>query len=103
MIISTVVTGVATAVVGGTAAVYAAPVVLGIIGFTKVGIVAGSIASAMMSSAAVAGGGGVAAGSAVAVCQSIAATGGLGAIGNVAAGATGAFVGAVGGWLVALL
>lgn len=41
------------------------------LGFTSAGIAAGSLASWMMSTAAVANGGGVAAGSAVAVLQSI--------------------------------
>ena len=48
---------------------------LALFGFTKGGIVAGSLAASMMSSAAVASGGGIAAGSTVAVCQSVAATG----------------------------
>ena len=48
----------------------AAPLVLTAVGFTAGGIAAGSIASSMMSAAAVANGGGVAAGSLVAVLQS---------------------------------
>lgn len=41
------------------------------LGFTSAGIAAGSVASWMMSTVAVANGGGIAAGSAVAVLQSI--------------------------------
>lgn len=53
---------------GGT--VIAAPLVLGAIGFTSVGIAASSHAAGMMSTAAIANGGGVAAGSLVALLQS---------------------------------
>lgn len=52
-------------------AVGAVPVVLGAIGFTSSGIAASSIAAKMMSSAAIANGGGVAAGSLVATLQSV--------------------------------
>lgn len=52
-------------------AVGAVPVVLGAIGFTSTGIAASSIAAKMMSSAAIANGGGVAAGSLVATLQSV--------------------------------
>ena len=48
----------------------AAPVVLGAVGFTSLGIAAGSYAAGMMSTAAVANGGGVAAGGVVALLQS---------------------------------
>lgn len=48
-----------------------APAVLGLVGFTAAGISAGSIAAGMMSSAAIANGGGVAAGSLVAILQSV--------------------------------
>ena len=48
----------------------AAPLVLGAAGFTSAGIAAGSVASKMMSVAAVANGGGVAAGGVVATLQS---------------------------------
>uniref|UniRef100_A0A3Q1C1Y9 Uncharacterized protein n=1 Tax=Amphiprion ocellaris TaxID=80972 RepID=A0A3Q1C1Y9_AMPOC len=51
-------------------AVALAPVALGAIGFTSAGIAAGSYAAGMMSTAALANGGGVAAGSLVAVLQS---------------------------------
>uniref|UniRef100_A0A3Q4G2W8 Uncharacterized protein n=1 Tax=Neolamprologus brichardi TaxID=32507 RepID=A0A3Q4G2W8_NEOBR len=51
-------------------AVVSAPIVLGAVGFTSVGIAAGSYAASWMSAAAIANGGGVAAGSAVAVLQS---------------------------------
>lgn len=53
----------------GTVAV--APFALGLMGFTAGGITAGSIAAGMMSSAAIANGGGVAAGSLVAILQSV--------------------------------
>ena len=49
----------------------AAPLVLGAVGFTAVGITAGSWAAGMMSAAAVANGGAVAAGTTVAVLQSV--------------------------------
>ena len=49
----------------------AAPFVLGAVGFTAVGITAGSWAAGMMSAAAVANGGAVAAGTTVAVLQSV--------------------------------
>lgn len=51
-------------------AVVGAPLALGVVGFTSVGIAASSYAAGMMSTAAIANGGGVAAGSAVAVLQS---------------------------------
>ncbi|NWJ01725.1 IFI27 protein, partial [Crypturellus undulatus] len=57
------------------AAVAAAPVVIGALGFTSTGIAAGSVATKMMSAAAVANGGGVAAGSTVALLQSAGAAG----------------------------
>lgn len=47
------------------------PAALGFVGFTAGGITAGSVAAGMMSSAALANGGGVAAGSLVAVLQSV--------------------------------
>lgn len=50
-------------------AVVAAPVALGVAGFTAGGIAAGSVAAKMMATAAVANGGGVAAGSVVAALQ----------------------------------
>uniref|UniRef100_A0A3P9QFY4 Uncharacterized protein n=1 Tax=Poecilia reticulata TaxID=8081 RepID=A0A3P9QFY4_POERE len=68
---SFLVTIAAASALGAGGAVVAAPVVLGAIGFTSVGIAAGSYAASMMSAAAVANGGGVAAGSAVAVLQSV--------------------------------
>ncbi|XP_022043473.2 interferon alpha-inducible protein 27-like protein 2A [Acanthochromis polyacanthus] len=57
-------------VAGAGGAVVSAPFVLGAIDFTSAGVAAGSYAAGMMSSAAIANGGGVAAGSLVAVLQS---------------------------------
>ncbi|XP_060081782.1 interferon alpha-inducible protein 27, mitochondrial-like [Ylistrum balloti] len=76
---------------GGVAAVVATPLVLGAVGFTSTGILAGSLAAKAMSAAAIANGGGVAAGSAVAICQSVGAAG-LGATGVAAVGSTGTAV-----------
>uniref|UniRef100_G3S9W4 Interferon alpha inducible protein 27 like 1 n=1 Tax=Gorilla gorilla gorilla TaxID=9595 RepID=G3S9W4_GORGO len=59
------------AVVGGVVAVGTVPVALSAMGFTSVGIAASSIAAKMMSTAAIANGGGVAAGSLVAILQSV--------------------------------
>lgn len=67
-------------VVGGTAAYVGVPMAVNAIGFTAEGIVAGSTAAGMMSTAALAEGGGVAAGGTVATLQSIGATGSLGAM-----------------------
>ncbi|KAL2098822.1 hypothetical protein ACEWY4_005302 [Coilia grayii] len=61
---------IAAAVAGGAGAVATAPLLLTAVGFTAGGIAAGSIASSMMSAAAVANGGGVAAGGLVALLQS---------------------------------
>ncbi|XP_066988547.1 interferon alpha-inducible protein 27-like protein 2A [Macrobrachium rosenbergii] len=80
------------AVVGGTTLVVGAPFVLAGIGFTGVGIAAGSYAASMMSAAALANAGGVAAGSTVAVLQS-AAMAGIPAAANAALGITGAALG----------
>uniref|UniRef100_A0A3B4YZX1 Interferon alpha-inducible protein 27-like protein 2A n=1 Tax=Stegastes partitus TaxID=144197 RepID=A0A3B4YZX1_9TELE len=79
-------------------AVVAAPVVLGAVGFTSVGIAAGSWAAGMMSSAAIANGGGVAAGSLVAVLQSAGAAGLSGTASAAVAG-----VGATVGWLASFI
>ncbi|ROL45035.1 Interferon alpha-inducible protein 27, mitochondrial [Anabarilius grahami] len=57
---------------GAVGAVALAPVALTMAGFTSAGIAAGSVAASMMSSAAIANGGGVAAGSLVALLQSAA-------------------------------
>ncbi|XP_055217342.2 interferon alpha-inducible protein 27-like protein 1 isoform X2 [Gorilla gorilla gorilla] len=54
-------------------AVGTVPVALSAMGFTSVGIAASSIAAKMMSTAAIANGGGVAAGSLVAILQSVGA------------------------------
>ncbi|KAM6170988.1 interferon alpha-inducible protein 27-like protein 2 [Erethizon dorsatum] len=82
------------AVVGGAAALGAAPFVLTGVGFTATGIAASSLAAKMMSMAAIANGGGVAAGSMVATLQSIGAAG-LSASSNVIVGSIGAAVGAL--------
>ncbi|XP_078013141.1 interferon alpha-inducible protein 27-like protein 1 [Phascolarctos cinereus] len=55
------------AVTGGGMTVTSVPVVLGVVGFTKVGIATGSVSAKMMSAAAVANGGGVALGSLIPV------------------------------------
>ncbi|XP_026166364.1 interferon alpha-inducible protein 27-like protein 2A [Mastacembelus armatus] len=86
------------ALVGGVAAVgavVAAPYALAVIGFTKAGILAGSIAAKLMSWAAISNGGGVAAGSLVAFFQSLGAAG-VSAATTVAVGGIGAAV----GWLI---
>ncbi|XP_038656929.1 interferon alpha-inducible protein 27-like protein 2A [Scyliorhinus canicula] len=75
-------------------AIVAAPMVLGVVGFTSTGIAGGSIAASMISSAAVANGGGVAAGSLVALLQSVGALG-LSAGTKVALGIGGALVGTI--------
>ncbi|XP_061125696.1 interferon alpha-inducible protein 27-like protein 2B isoform X2 [Syngnathus typhle] len=69
-------TALALGAAGASAAagsVIVAPVALGALGFTSTGIVAGSWAASMMSTAAIANGGGVVAGSAVAILQSVVA------------------------------
>uniref|UniRef100_A0A3Q1G7Z6 Uncharacterized protein n=1 Tax=Acanthochromis polyacanthus TaxID=80966 RepID=A0A3Q1G7Z6_9TELE len=81
----------AVAIVTGGAVVLA-PVAVGAMGFTSSGIAAGSYAAGMMSSAAIANGGGVAAGSLVAVLQSAGAAG-LSATANAAVAGVGAAVG----------
>ncbi|XP_036006517.1 interferon alpha-inducible protein 27-like protein 2A [Fundulus heteroclitus] len=63
------------AVLGAVGAVALATAALGAIGFTSSGIAAGSFAAKMMSSAAIANGGGVASGSLVAILQSAGAAG----------------------------
>lgn len=66
------------AVVGGLlglGAVAAAPFALAGVGFTSAGVALGSVASSMMSSAAIANGGAVAAGSVVSVLQAAGAAG----------------------------
>ncbi|XP_054861717.1 interferon alpha-inducible protein 27-like protein 2A [Amphiprion ocellaris] len=68
-VLQSAVTAVAIAA-GAGGAVVSAPFVLGAIGFTSAGIAAGSYAAGMMSTAAIANGGGVAAGSLVAILQS---------------------------------
>ncbi|XP_029316745.1 interferon alpha-inducible protein 27-like protein 2 [Cottoperca gobio] len=88
------------ALVGGGAvgAVAAAPLVLGVVGFTSAGIAVGSWAAGMMSAAAVANGGAVAAGSTVAVLQAAGAAG-LPAVATAAVASGGAAL----GWLTAIL
>nr|XP_060622626.1 interferon alpha-inducible protein 27-like protein 2A [Anolis sagrei ordinatus] len=70
------------------------PVALGALGFTAAGIAAGSVAAGMMSSTAIASGGGVAAGSLVAVGQSIGVVG-LSAAAKAAATTGGALLAAI--------
>ncbi|XP_075394803.1 interferon alpha-inducible protein 6 isoform X1 [Tenrec ecaudatus] len=69
-------------VIGGGLLVAGLPVALG---FTSTGIVAGSVASWMMSTSAVMNGGGVPAGGLVAMLQSVGATGGSTVLGNIGA------------------
>ena len=73
-----------TAVLGGTVCIFAAPVVLGAVGFGSGGVVATSIAAGIQSTI-----GNVAAGSAFAALQSVGAAG-LGTAGTAAVGAAGA-------------
>ncbi|XP_072466181.1 interferon alpha-inducible protein 27-like protein 2A [Notamacropus eugenii] len=80
------------ALAGGVMVVTSVPVVLGVAGFTKAGIAAGSVAAKMMSAAAVANGGGVASGSLVAVLQSVGA-GGLSTMASTALGSAGSILG----------
>uniref|UniRef100_A0A673A2S4 Uncharacterized protein n=1 Tax=Sphaeramia orbicularis TaxID=375764 RepID=A0A673A2S4_9TELE len=61
---------IAAVAAGAGGSVLLAPVALGAIGFTSAGIAAGSYAAGMMSTTAIANGGGVAAGSLVALGQS---------------------------------
>ncbi|MED6257311.1 hypothetical protein ATANTOWER_018668 [Ataeniobius toweri] len=82
------------------------PAALGAIGFTSGGISAGSYAAGMMSSYAVANGGGVAAGSLVSILQSAAAAGLSVATKAVVASAGASVAGGVGatvGWLAGLV
>ncbi|XP_069751877.1 interferon alpha-inducible protein 27, mitochondrial-like [Narcine bancroftii] len=78
----------------GVASSLAIPVALGVMGFTTAGIVAGSVASKMMSGAAIANGGSVAAGSLVALFQSIGAAG-LSGTATVVTGVAGSVITAV--------
>ncbi|XP_026164135.1 interferon alpha-inducible protein 27-like protein 2A isoform X1 [Mastacembelus armatus] len=92
---------VTTAVVGGAigvGAVVAAPYAVGVIGFTKAGIAASSIAAKMMSVAAISNGGGIAAGGLVATLQSLGAAGVSGAATAAAGG-----IGAAAGWLTNII
>ncbi|XP_050659647.1 interferon alpha-inducible protein 27, mitochondrial-like isoform X2 [Macaca thibetana thibetana] len=66
---------IATVVIGGVVAVEAVPMVLSAMGFTATGITSSSIAAKMMSTVAIANGGGVAPGSLVATLQSLGVTG----------------------------
>ncbi|XP_028660598.2 interferon alpha-inducible protein 27-like protein 2A isoform X1 [Erpetoichthys calabaricus] len=72
---------------GAVAGVVAAPVVLGLAGFTSAGIAAGSAGASLMSTSAIVNGGGVAAGGLVATLQS--AGTGLGLAGKAVAAAIG--------------
>ncbi|KAJ8333221.1 hypothetical protein SKAU_G00421170 [Synaphobranchus kaupii] len=76
----------AGAVLGAGTLLLGVPAALGALGFTAPGIAAGSVASGMMSSAAVANGGGVAAGSLVASLQSVGAVGLSGTAATVVSG-----------------
>nr|XP_018865268.2 interferon alpha-inducible protein 27-like protein 1 isoform X5 [Gorilla gorilla gorilla] len=76
-------------------AVGTVPVALSAMGFTSVGIATSSIAAKMMSTAAIANGGGVAAGSLVAILQSVGAAG-LSVTSKVILGFAGT---ALGAWL----
>ncbi|XP_069731273.1 interferon alpha-inducible protein 27-like protein 2A [Phaenicophaeus curvirostris] len=78
------------------------PAALHLVGFTKGGIAAGSLAARMMSLTAIANGGRVAAGSLVAIGQSLGAAGlpaavkaAFAAIGTVFGTVIGTFIGAV--------
>ncbi|XP_061599767.1 interferon alpha-inducible protein 27-like protein 2A [Cololabis saira] len=84
---------------GAGGAVVSAPFVLGAAGFTSVGIAAGSYAAGMMSTAAIANGGGVAAGSAVALLQSA----GMAGMSGAATAAVASAGGTVGGLVAALV
>ncbi|XP_012707728.1 interferon alpha-inducible protein 27-like protein 2A [Fundulus heteroclitus] len=88
--------------VGAVGAVALVPAALGVIGFSSAGITAGSYAAGMMSSYAIANGGGVAAGSLVSLLQSAAAAG-LSVATKAAVASAGASVaggvGATVGWL----
>ncbi len=82
----------AVGIAAGTAAVVAAPLVLGAVGFTAGGVAAGSIAASVQSAVY---GGFVAPGSAFALLQSAGAAG-IGAAGNAAiAGITGGITGGI--------
>ncbi|XP_044524720.1 interferon alpha-inducible protein 27-like protein 1 [Gracilinanus agilis] len=78
------------------AAVAAVPALLETVGFTKLGIAAGSLAAKMMSSAAIANGGGITSGSLVAVLQSVGAAGLSSGVNLILAGA-GSAIGAIPG------
>ncbi len=80
-----------TAVVGGTVAVVTAPLIVGAIGFSAGGIVAGSWAASMMSVLAPTAAGGV-----VATLQSVGAAG-LGFAGATVLAGTGTVVGGASG------
>uniref|UniRef100_A0A672NG76 Interferon alpha-inducible protein 27-like protein 2A n=1 Tax=Sinocyclocheilus grahami TaxID=75366 RepID=A0A672NG76_SINGR len=82
-----------TLIGAGVGAVAAAPAVLAAAGFTAGGIAVGSIASSLMSAAAVANGGGIAAGSVVATLQAAGAAG-IPLAGQAIVGTVGAVVGA---------
>ncbi|KAK2853073.1 hypothetical protein Q7C36_008274 [Tachysurus vachellii] len=91
-----------SAAVGAAFSVLVAPLVLSISGFTSGGIAAGSLASSMMSSTAIANGGGVASGSLVAILQSWGAAG-LTYVATAAVASVGGAVGGVAGWVTRLI
>nr|XP_008119652.1 PREDICTED: interferon alpha-inducible protein 27-like protein 2A isoform X2 [Anolis carolinensis] len=82
------------AAVGLGGATIGVPLALGALGFTAAGIAVGSVAAGMMSTTAVASGGGVAAGSLVAIGQSVGVLG-LSAAAKAAATTGGALLAAI--------
>ncbi|KAJ8245202.1 hypothetical protein COCON_G00235840 [Conger conger] len=82
------------ALVGAGTVTVGVPLVVGALGFTTAGIAGGTIASSMMSAAAIANGGGVAAGTAVAALQSLGAAGVSTAVSAAASGVAAA-IGAI--------
>ncbi|KAJ7454029.1 hypothetical protein B0H11DRAFT_1926672 [Mycena galericulata] len=84
----------AFAVVGAVVAPFAAPVALGLVGFSSIGPVAGTFAAATQ-----AGIGNVVAGSAFACAQSVAAGGALPAVGYAISAGISGFLGGFFGWV----
>ncbi|XP_056616428.1 interferon alpha-inducible protein 27-like protein 2A [Triplophysa dalaica] len=88
--------------VGAVGSAVLIPFAIGAAGFTVAGITAGSVAAGMMSSAAIANGGGVATGSLIAILQSAGAAG-LSASATAGLASVGGATGAVLGGAVTLL